>query len=467
MYRGAAELKLDEEEFKLKKYLKAGLAVLLVSNMAMSMIGCGGSTASNTTTEASTSSPAATATAEPVKKEPVTLKFPTFLCGTNVGAPPFQKILESFNKQYGEEIKIEVEEIPSDDAYKDKIKVLMSAGDLPDVINGKQGLFDLAVKGGFATDLKPYIDADAQWKASIGDAAIEANSRNGKLYSIADAADVVGYFYNKEMFQKAGIKPAATWDEWFSNCDKLKAAGFTPLAMMTGENSWTTNLILASLIGTNGDAGNKFMNTMHPKSFETPEVIDSLSKIQKMLSNYTTKDAIGAKYNDAANNFLSEKAAIIANGPWMIGDFSNAEKAAAGFDKKVGCAAYPGDGIFTSYREGWMVTSKSGANKEAAVKFVKALTDDAAQQVNLELSSVPPMSPNVVITDDFKQKNPILVELINASSQAKVRYKNLDTINYANVTDTFANVYPALAMNKMTAEQVAKKLTEAAAKNKD
>lgn len=452
----------------MKKYLKKGITGLLALTIAASLIGCGGSNTNSTNTSADNNSTTASSSTTVVqKKDPVKLKFPTFLVGTNVGAPPFNVILENFNKQNGDEIKVEIEDIPSDDAYKDKIKVLMSAGDLPDIINGKQGLFDIAVKGGFALDFKPYMDNDAQWKASIGDTALEANTRDGKIYSIADAVDIIGYFYNKEMFEKAGIKPATTWDEWFSNCDKLKKAGFAPLAMMTGENSWTTNLILASLVGTNGDAGNKFMNTMHPKSFETPEMIDSLKKIQNMLQNFTTKDALGAKYNDAANNFLSEKAAIIANGPWMIGDFSNKEKSAEGFDKKVGCAAYPGNGMVTAYREGWMVTSKTDANKEAAVKLVKALTGDAAQQVNLELSSVPPLSPTVTVSDEFKQKNPVLAELINANSQAKLRYKNLDTIDYANVTDTFANLYPALAMNKLTAEQVAKKLSEAAEKNKD
>ena len=451
----------------MKKYLKNSFIRLFALTVAASLIGCSGSNTNNTNTSPDNNSSVSDSTTEAQKKDPVTLKFPTFLVGTNVGALPFNVILENFNKQNRDEIIVEIEDIPSDDAYKDKIKVLMSAGELPDIINGKQGLFGLAVKGGYPLDFKPYIDNDAQWKASIGDNALLANSRDGKIYSIADSVDIIGYFYNKEMFEKAGIKPATTWDEWFSNCDKLKKAGFTPLAMMTGENSWTTNLILASLVGTNGDAGNKFMNTMHPKSFETPEMIDALKKIQNMLQNFTTKDALGAKYNDAANNFLSEKAAIIANGPWMIGDFSNKEKAAEGFDKKVGCSAYPGSGMVIAYREGWMVTSKTDANKEAAVKLVKALTGDPAQQVNLELSSVPPLSSTVTVSDEFKQKNPLLAELINANSQAKLRYKNLDTIDYANVTDTFANIYPALTMNKLTAEQVAKKLSEAAEKNKD
>jgi raffinose/stachyose/melibiose transport system substrate-binding protein len=400
-------------------------------------------------------------------KAPISITFPNFFTGTNVGAPAFQKKLAAFNAKYGSEIKVDIEDIPSDDAYVSKIKLLMTSGQTPDIINGKQGLYDLAVKSGAAVDLTSYINADSDWKASMTDEALASRTKNEKLYSIPDSVDVVGYFYNKDMFQKAGITPAKTWDEWFSNCDKLKAKGFKPLAMMTGENSWTTNLILASLIGTSGDAGNKFMNTMHPKNFNTPEVIDSLKKVQKMLQNYTTSDAMGAKYADAANNFTSGKAAIIANGPWMIADFSNKDKSIAGFDKNVACAAYPNSGLITSFREGYLICSKDKAHQDASAKFIKFLTDNSSQQIDLEMLSQLPISKNVKISDDFKKNNPVLSDLVNANFDTKVRYQSLDTINYANVTSAFSNLYSQLIGNKITAEEMAKSLSDTAAKNAD
>ncbi|GKU23668.1 ABC transporter substrate-binding protein [Clostridium folliculivorans] len=436
----------------MKKNFVKSLILVSIITVVSSIGGCSNSS-TNTSSTAS--------------KEPVTITFPNFFTGTNVGAPAFQKKLAAFNAKYGSEIKVEIEDIPSDDAYVNKIKLLMTSGQTPDIINGKQGLYDLAVKSGIAVDLTPYIDADKDWKASMTDEALAARTVNGKLYSIPDSVDVVGYFYNKDMFEKAGITPAKTWDEWFSNCDKLKSKGFTPLAMMTGENSWTTNLILASLIGTSGDAGNKFMNTMHPKNYNTPEVIDSLKQIQKMLQNYTTSDAIGAKYADAANSFTSEKAAIIANGPWMISDFSNKEKSTAGFDKKVGCAAYPKSGLITSFREGYLICSKDKAHQDAAAKFIKFLTDNTSQQTDLEMLSQLPISKNVKISDDFKNANPVLSDLVNANFDSKVRYQSLDTINYANVTSAFSNLYSQLAANKITPEEMAKSLSDIAAKNAD
>jgi len=129
----------------------------------------------------------------------------------------------------------------------------------------------------------------------------------------------VGYFYNKELFTKAGIAgPAKTWDEFFSDLEKLKTSGTSAISMDTGDGGWCTGILLSGLIGTNGDAGNKFMNTLQPTNYETPEFIDAAKKIQLCFQKYTTTDAIGGKYDAAANNFLTGKTAMIFNGPWMI-----------------------------------------------------------------------------------------------------------------------------------------------------
>jgi raffinose/stachyose/melibiose transport system substrate-binding protein len=443
------------------KTLKTVGCILLMIAMIMSIAGCA-------KTEEPTSTQETTETgsqAGDTEKERIKIQFPTFMCGTNVGAPWQTKILERFNELYGDEIEVVVEELPSDQAYVDKMKVLMSSKNLPDIISGKNGLLELAVKGGFAVELDPYLDADPEWKEAIGEEALKKNSINGKVYAIENSRAIVGYFYNKEMFRQANIKPAETWDEWFSNLEKLKTIGVAPLALMTGENCWTTNLILASIVGTNGPEGNKFMNTIHPKNYETPEFIDGLAKMEIMLKEYTTKDALGATYGVAANNFFTGKAAIIANGPWMISDFSNPEKAPAGFAEKVGAAIYPGGGVFSSISEGWAVCSKDKEHADAAVKLLKCHTDNEAQKLNLEMLGNFPLSPNVEVSDEFKRENPILAELLDAVPNAKYTYTMLDNINYPNVTDQFATLYPALALDKITPEEMAKALSETAAKN--
>lgn len=457
-------LLVDNLKFKLGGIeMKRPVTLLLAALMVTSLAACGSKTVSDNKAAVS---PATSSQTTVEAKKAVTIKYPTYRVGTHASAAMEKAQLEKFNEKFGNEIKVQVEEIPSDTAYNDKMKILAASGDLPDVVMGKNGINEILIKGDLATPFNDYLDKDSKWKSEIGDEAIAANTRDGKVWSISDQKQVVGYFYNKEMFEKAGIKPAETWDEFMTNCDKLKAAGFTPIAMMTGENAWTTNLLLSSIVGTSGDAGNKFMNTLHPTNFETPEMIEGLKKIQVMLQKYTTKDAIGAVYANAANNFEQGKAAIIANGPWMIGDFSDKSKAPEGFDKVVGVAAYPGSGAFCSYEVGYMIGSKTQEEKDAAAQFIKFKTGVEGQSIALELGNVLPVSDKVQPSEDFKKKYPLFVETIDVGNSAKVKYQYFDNIVFPNITDAWKTLYPELAFNKLTAEQFAKKLTEIAAKNK-
>jgi raffinose/stachyose/melibiose transport system substrate-binding protein len=394
---------------------------------------------------------------------PVKLKFPIYRVGTLVDAQYQAKIIERFRKENAGKIDLEIEELPGNQPYVDKMKILMVSGDVPDVVSAIAGLLELSAQGNLFVDLKPYLDADPEWKDAIGDQAIKANSRNGKLVSVAEYRSVAGYYYNKDMFAKAGIRPAATWDEWFTNLGKLKQSGVIPIALMTGENSWTTNLVLGSIIGTSGAAGNAFMNTQYPKTYQTKEFIEALKKVQRMLKDYTSPDAIGATYAVAANNFFSGKAAIIANGIWMTPDFSNRDKTPAGFENSVGIATYPEGGVFSMPHPGLMVLSKDKLHADAAVKLVKAHTDVQAQQFDLELSGNFPLSPKVKVTDAIKKSNPLFADLLETSSKAKYRYVFFDEINYPVLLDQFSQLYPALAMGKITAEEMAKKLDEVAA----
>lgn len=80
--------------------------------------------------------------------------------------------------------------------------------------------------------------------------------------------------------------------------------------------------------------------------FNQPCFINAVAKLQNLLQNNAASNSVGAAYADAANAFMSEQAAIIANGPWMSSDFesSNSDKWSNGFDgAKVRASLFPGD----------------------------------------------------------------------------------------------------------------------------
>lgn len=400
--------------------------------------------------------------------EEIVINYPTFQCGVNTASPVVDQLIEEFNAEYAGKYRIQKEDVPGDANYVDKIKVQLGTGDLPPVVyGGGYNLLDLALAKDVVVDLTPYVEADPEWKALYSDVALTTNSRDGKIYASSSEGSLVGYFYNKELFAQAGIaEPAKTWDEFWEQCDKLKAAGITPLALDTADSAWVTSLWAGAMIATSGDEGYEFMKQMNPIDYNNQPTIDAFTNVQKMLQEYTTLDAIGGKYEHAANNFLSGQAAMIANGPWMIGDFSDETKTTADFADKVGVAIFPGNFVYDAPIQGYFVTKQDDpALEEAAVEMVKFFTSAHAQQVALEVQGMVPASSTVEITETAKQNYPLLVEFLDLAEGATVRTDNLQATMYPNLLDVVSQDLPLLASGEMTPTEFCQTLSTEAAKN--
>lgn len=460
----------------MKKNFKIFLALVLALAMAASMIACTGGD-KKPAEKSPEKSPEKTAEAqEPAEDnlpDPVELKIATFRVGTHNAAAAEERYFKEFQAKYNgvdnQKITLDVTELPSDAEYYNQLKIWATSNSLPDVFEGNNGVLELAVKNGIAVDMTQYVENDPQYKAELGDAAIEAGKKweDGGLYNISYGLQAIGYFYNKEMFEKAGIEVATTWDEWMTNLEKLKEADVckAPLSLMTGENGWTTNLILVSMIGTNGEVGNTFMNTKYVDTYNTPEVINAFDSVRIMLQDYTLPDAIGSDYATAANHFLNEETAIIANGPWMTPDFSNPDKAAEGFADKVGVALYPEGGAISQFERGYSIAKSDKATEDAAFEFIKFKTSAYGQLIHLEDAGVLPLTSNVEMSDAFKSENPLVVEFVSQLAGLKYQYKTIDAISYPTALDALSRMYPELADGSITVEDFVKGLDDAAKKD--
>ncbi|MCP1109510.1 ABC transporter substrate-binding protein [Ohessyouella blattaphilus] len=436
---------------------KKWISLLLTGLMAVSLLAGCGKSGDKSSTDGDTSS-----------DDVVVINYPTFQCGVNTAAPVVAQLVEEFNEEYKGQYKIVLEEVPGDANYVDKIKVQLGTGDLPPVVyGGGYNLLDLALANDLVVDLTEVVNADSEWKGLYSDAALEANSRDGKIYASSVEGSVIGYFYNKDLFAEAGIEePAKSWDEFFEQCDKLKAAGITPLAMDTADSAWVTQLWWGAMVATANEDGLKFMETMNPDDYNTPEMIASVEKIQKMLQEYTTTDAVGGKYENAANNFLSGQVAMIANGPWMIGDFSDTDKTSEGFADKVGSAIYPDSFVYDAPIQGYFVTKQSDPKvEEAAIAMVKFFTSEHAQELGLESQGMVPAASSVEVSKAATEKYPLLAEFLDQTAEATVRSDNMQATMYSNLLDVVSQELPRLHSGELDAEAFCQVLTDAAAKN--
>ena len=401
--------------------------------------------------------------------EEIVLNYPTAQVGVNTSAPIVKQLIAEFNEEYAGKYKVVVEEVPGDANYIEKIKILLANGELPPVIYGAgYNLLDLALEKDLLVDLTETMENDPEWKAMLDEQTIAINSRDGKLYGVPNEKSIVGYYYNEELFAKAGIEaPAETWDEFFAQCDKLLEAGITPLALDTADSAWTTSLWLGAMAATENEAGYDFIQTMNPFDYNTPEFINALENVQIMLQKYTTLDAVGGKYEHAANNFLSGQAAMIANGSWMMGDFGDETKAPAGFDEKVAVTKFPGGLIYNDPMQGYLVTKNDDpAVVEASIAFVKHMTSAHAQTLALETQGLIPASATVEVSDVAKGNFPLLADIVIETQEATIHSRYTQGTMFPNLLDVLSRELPNLANDVTTAEELANILTVEAQKNK-
>lgn len=439
-----------------RKFVKRLMASALIGSMALGLVACSGGDKDKESSDDSGK---------------IVLNVINYHVGTDYAADYYSYLFEEFQKtEAGKNVEFNFEEIPTTDAYNQKIKLLISSGDLPDIVfNGGNNIINLAVESGKVQDLTSYFEEDPEWKAQFDESSLEFNSVDGKIYGVPVSKEISYIYYNKDLFEQAGLEAPdvayETWDDFFKACDTLKEKGITPLGMDTADLGWLTNLWYSGLIGTAGDTGNEFMNAMYPTDYNTPEVEKATTDLQKMLAEYTTADAVGGKYDTMATHFFNSEVAMFPNGPWMIPDIRSEEKAPAGFYDKVGIMLLPEYGMEMVPTPGDMVGAKDPEKIEAAVAFLKFETSIENQLKGLEMAGLQPVSSQVEIPDSLKDSDPLMAEVLEIQPKAKWTYGQNQAYWYQNVIDTFSTELPELAYANITPEEFCTKLSEAAQKN--
>ena len=113
------------------------------------------------------------------------------------------------------------------------------------------------VNGSWGKYLLDLEDVAKDYESEHGNETLfkiaRAAYEDGTLHSIPYQPSIFGFFYNKTLFDKAGIKEVpTTWDELDAACAKLKDAGITPI---TADDAYMTSFIgyhLARYIGQDG-----------------------------------------------------------------------------------------------------------------------------------------------------------------------------------------------------------------------
>jgi ABC-type glycerol-3-phosphate transport system substrate-binding protein len=311
----------------------------------------------------------------------VALDFLTFT-SPNVTKALWEKAVAGVEAKYPN-VKINLLYTPSLDR-QGYAKQLLATGQLPDLT------WDVPVNDFVkAGALLPFEEADlAELNVPKGYGTI-----SGKTYNMWNGGFVLpGMHYNKAAFEKAGITaPPANYKEFVANLDKLKAAGYQPLQLQSGADTWAAGFLLSSII--DADVLGKTPDWVQQRKAGTVKFADAnfVAAVEKFVAlreaGYFNKDSLSLDYAKASTNWAAGKVAIWPMGGWA------AAAAVTGFD--VGVFTMPTDDgstvVPTSIGAAMYVSAKT-KNPEWARKVAVALvTSPEWQAADMKFDGVLPV----------------------------------------------------------------------------
>ena len=369
-----------------KKVLSVLLSVAMMSTL---LVGCGNSAGSADAPAADSSeSGDSAATASSDGAEEITWMFWDDLNATeDLISLGYKDVVDRFNKDY--EGKYHVTPITTNlEEYYTKLNALVASNETPDCFIVSPGPnLDVYVEPGVAADLTDDLKADG-WLDTFngGEGAFSQQTYDGKIYAVPLNIAAACVFYNTEMFEKAGISTMPTdWDSFIDACDKLQAAGYTPLSISAG-TAWCLSMLAGYLCDAEGvdldaiDAG-----TAH---WTDANVVAAANKMLE-LSKYFQPTAAGDTNDVATANFYNEEAAMLIQGSWAIAQINGSNP---DFEDKCGVFAFPGTNGRVIAKSDSLAMSANTKHKDAVLAFMKYFTDDTAQKYTAEVGGKIPVT---------------------------------------------------------------------------
>ncbi len=318
-------------------------------------------------------------------------------------------IMKDFYAQYPE-IKVNFEYLPWD-GMGDKYLSALQAGAGPDVLDMAIAWTIPYASMGKLQKLDEYIKKYQVDMSEYYECALETLTVDGSYYALPYRSETMCLFYNKDLFEKAGLDPEAppaTWEELRDDAMKLTEGDVFGFGL-SGSNADNTTSQIYSMMFSKGVS--LLNDDMTKAAFNTAEGIEAFS----FWSNLFLRDGVAPKSvleNDNTTNrnlFAEEKLGMFISGSYDIDPILEANP-----DINMGfalCPAFEG-GENSAQLGGWNLgMSDTCKNPEAAFALMSYL---ASPEVSVDFSSTFSSCESAVTNEKYADENlKVFMEAIN------------------------------------------------------
>lgn len=227
---------------------------------------------------------------------------------------------------------------------------------------------------------------------------IPAVTDNGKQYMMPTNMTTWGFYYNKQVFEKAGVKPPATWTELMTVAGKVKASGIVPFTIGT-RDLWANALWFDYLdLRTNGL--DFHMQLMDGKVAYTDKRVAKVFELwaDPVKKGYFLENASSYGWQEAIPFLSQGKAAMYLLGPYVRTSLP------AEMHSNIGFFPFPTLDPNVPKAEELSVNGvgipRGAKNKDLAKKFLKFFAEKENNLAFAKGGAVLPARIDVAITDD-------------------------------------------------------------------
>ncbi|APX33672.1 sugar ABC transporter substrate-binding protein [Brachybacterium sp. P6-10-X1] len=210
------------------------------------------------------------------------------------------------------------------DAYKQKIRTAIGAGEAPTIIYGWGG-------GGLRTyaaaeqveDLTSFFEENSEVKDRFVEAVWGAATVDDKIYAIPnESTQPIILFHNKTVLGDIGAEAPTTWDDLMSIVEKANSAGVAPISL-AGQSRWTSMMWLEYLLDRIGGAEVfERIAAGEPDAWLDDAVVEMGKKVEELIDAKAFVDGFQSMAADSNSDqalLWTDQAAMMLQGGWTYG----------------------------------------------------------------------------------------------------------------------------------------------------
>lgn len=365
--------------------MKKLISLSLIAAMGLSLAACGGNSGNNETKK--TSEPAGSSVATEAGSEASESQGGEAGSGTTLAVgiwdenqrAGLQEIMDDFAAESGIKAEIQVVDWVN---YWTQLAAGASGGELPDVFWMHSNESQRYMDNGMLMDLTDRIEkSDKIDLSKYPEDIVKLYQLDGKQYAIPKDIDTIAVWYNKAMFDAAGVeypKPDWTWDDFYEIAVKL-----------TDKEKETYGLVIAP---DNNQAG--YYNVIYDyggyvisddkktSGMDDPKTIEAMKFVDKLVKD-TMPPLQLITENKEDGLLLNGKVAMALQGSWMLPAYKSNDFAVENFDIQV-LPNYNGKRISIYNGISWTAAANT-TKPEEAWQLIEYMGTQEAQQKQAEL----------------------------------------------------------------------------------